>query len=322
MKLEVKHLRLIRAIAEEGSVTRAGNRLFLTQSALSHQLRDIETKLGVTLFDRVNKKMLLTSAGKRILIAANEILDHLDRLEEDVKRIASNQEGVLRISTECYTCYHWLPQVLKKFNVEYPGIDVKIIVEATGDPISAVLDGVIDVGLTNSARQNHKIRYQPLFRDEYVVIVSREHPFCSKSWISANDFHDQHLVIYSAPEENRVFQKILVPARVSPRRVSSVQLTEAIVEMVKAGLGIGILSKWSIAQQLESGMVKAIPLTKRGFCRTWYAATLKTKKPPAHLEAFIQLLANNSVLVSKTKPRDKPSKLRLIHAINPDASLT
>ncbi|HEY6247703.1 MAG TPA: LysR family transcriptional regulator [Pyrinomonadaceae bacterium] len=61
MKLEVRHLRLIRAIAEEGSVTRAGNRLFLTQSALSHQLRDIETKLGVTLFDRVNKKMLLTS---------------------------------------------------------------------------------------------------------------------------------------------------------------------------------------------------------------------------------------------------------------------
>jgi LysR family transcriptional regulator for metE and metH len=318
MKLEVRHLRLIRAIAQEGSVTRAGNRLFLTQSALSHQLRDIETKLGVTLFDRVNKKMLLTSAGKRILIAANEILDHLDRLEEDVKRIASNQEGVLRISTECYTCYHWLPQVLKRFNVEYPGIDVKIIVEATGDPITAVLDGVIDVGLTNSARQNNKIRYQALFRDEYVVIVSREHPFCSKSWISANDFRDQHLVIYSAPEENRVFQKILVPARVSPRRVSSVQLTEAIVEMVKAGLGIGILSKWSIAQQLESGMVKAIPLTKRGFCRTWYAATLKTKKPPAHLEAFIRLLANNSVLVSKTKPRDRPSKLRLIHAINPD----
>jgi LysR family transcriptional regulator, regulator for metE and metH len=322
MKLEVRHLRLIRAIAEEGSVTRAGNRLFLTQSALSHQLRDIETKLGVTLFDRVNKRMLLTSAGKRILIAANEILDHLDRLEEDVKRIASNQEGVLRISTECYTCYHWLPQVLKRFNVEYPGIDVKIIVEATGDPISAVLDGVIDVGLTNSARQNHKIRYQPLFRDEYVVIVSREHPFCSKPWISANDFHDQHLVIYSAPEENRVFQKLLVPARVKPRRVSSVQLTEAIVEMVKAGLGIGILSKWSIAQQLESGMVQAIPLTKGGFSRTWYAATLKTKKPPAHFEAFIRLLANNSVLVSKTKRREKPSKLRLIHAINPDATLT
>jgi LysR family transcriptional regulator for metE and metH len=322
MQLEVRHLRLIRAIAEEGSVTRAGNRLYLTQSALSHQLRDLETKLGVTLFARVNKKMLLTSAGQRILIAANEILEHLDRVAEDVKRIASNREGVLRISTECYTCYHWLPQVLKSFTVDYPGIDVKIIVEATGDPINALLDGVIDVGLTNSARQNSKLRYKPLFRDEFVVIVSKEHPFCAKSYISPNDFLDQHLIIYSAPEDNRVFQQILVPAGVTPKRVSSVRLTEAIVEMVKAGLGIGILSKWSIAQQLESGVVKAIPLTRRGFCRTWYAATLKTANPPEHLDAFIRLLANNSVLVSKTNKREKTSKLRLIHAIKADASLS
>jgi LysR family transcriptional regulator for metE and metH len=322
MQLEVRHLRLIRAIAEEGSVTRAGNRLYLTQSALSHQLRDLEARLGTPLFDRVNKKMLLTSAGQRILVAANEILDHLDRVAEDVKRIASNQEGVLRISTECYTCYHWLPQVLKRFSADYPGIDVRIIVEATGDPISALLDGVIDVGLTNSARQNNKLRYQPLFRDEFVVIVSKEHPLRTKSYVSANDFQDQHLIIYSTPEDNRVFQKILVPAGVTPKRVSSVRLTEAIVEMVKAGLGIGILSKWSIAQQLESGLVQAIPLTKRGFCRTWYAATLKSAKPPAHIDAFVRLLANNSVLVSKTRKRERSSKLRLIHAINPDAGLT
>src|SRR6185295_11461415 len=150
MKLEVRHLRLIRAIAEEGSVTKAGNRLFLTQSALSHQLRDLEVRLGANLFDRVNKKMLLTAAGQRILVAAKEILEHLDRVEEDVKRIASNREGVLRISTECYTCYHWLPPVLKTFNLQHPGIDIKIIVEATADPISALLDGVIDIGLTNS----------------------------------------------------------------------------------------------------------------------------------------------------------------------------
>jgi len=322
MKLEVRHLRLIQAISKEGSVTRAGDRLFLTQSALSHQLRDIETKLGAALFARVNKKMHLTSAGKRVLVAANEILDHLDRVEEDVKRIASNQEGIIRISTECYTCYHWLPPVLKRFNVDYPGIDVRIIVEATGDPINGLLDGLIDIGLTNTPRQNQKLRYQPLFRDEFVVIVSKEHPLCSKTYVSAKDFLDQHLIIYSTPEDNRVFQKILVPAGITPKRVSSVRLTEAIVEMVKAGLGIGILSKWSIAQQLEAGMVQAIPLTKRGFCRTWYAATLRTTKTPAHLDAFIRLLGNNAVLVSKTKKRERNSKLRLIHAINPDATLT
>lgn len=317
MQLEVRHLRLIRAIAEEGSVTKAGNRLFLTQSALSHQLRDLESRLGATLFDRVNKKMLLTPAGQRVLVAANEILDHLDRVEEDIKRIASNREGVLRISTECYTCYHWLPPVLKKFNAAYPGIDVKIIVEATGDPIRALLDGVIDIGLVNSPRQNRKLRYQPLFRDEFVVIVPRGHPLGSKRYISPADFMDEHLIIYSAPEETRAFRHILIPAGVTPKRVSSVRLTEAIVEMVKAGLGIGILSKWSIAQQLEAGMVQAVQLTKRGFFRTWHAAIPSNTRTP-HLDAFIRLLANNSVLVPEPKKRGKPSRLRLIRAINPD----
>jgi LysR family transcriptional regulator for metE and metH len=194
---------------------------------------------------------------------------------------------------------------LKKFNTEYPGIDVKIIVEATEDPIRALLEGAIDIGLTNSPRQNQKLRYQPLFRDEYVVIAAKEHPFCSKAYVSPRDFLDQHLIIYSAPEDNRVFQKLLVPSGISPKRISSVRLTEAIVEMVKAGLGIGILSKWSIAQQLEAGMVQAIPLTKRGFWRTWHAATLRSTKPPAHLDAFIRLLGNNSVLVQEAKETDQ-----------------
>jgi len=319
MQIEVRHLRLIRAIAEEGSVTKAGNKLYLTQSALSHQLRDLEAKLGATLFSRVNKKMLLTSAGQRILRAANEILDQLDRVEDDVKRIASNFEGVLRISTECYTCYHWLPPVLKTFNVDYPGIDVRIIVEATADPITALLDGKIDVGLVNSPRQNNKVRYQPLFRDEFVVITKKEHPLSLRPFVSPSDFQDQHLIIYSTPEDNCVFQKLLVPASVTPKRISSVRLTEAIVEMVKAGLGIGVLSKWSIAKELTTGTVQAIPLTKRGFFRTWHAATLRARQTQPHLDAFIRLLANNSVLVPEPKKRTQKSKLRVIRAIDTQA---
>jgi LysR family transcriptional regulator, regulator for metE and metH len=322
MQLEVRHLRLIRAIAEEGSVTKAGNKLYLTQSALSHQLRDLEAKLGATLFSRVNKKMLLTSAGQRVLRAANEILDQLDRVEDDVKRIASNFEGVLRISTECYTCYHWLPPVLKTFNVDYPGIDVRIIVEATADPITALLDGKIDVGLVNSPRQNNKVRYQPLFRDEFVVITKKEHPLSLRPFVSPSDFQDQHLIIYSAPEDNCVFQKLLVPASVTPKRISSVRLTEAIVEMVKAGLGIGVLSKWSIAKELAIGSVQAIPLTKRGFFRTWHAATLRARQTPPHLDAFTRLLANNSVLVPEPKKRTQKSKLRVIRAIDTQATPT
>src|SRR5215203_1368178 len=99
MNLEVRHLKLIKSIAEEGSVTRAGSRLYLTQSALSHQLRDVEDKLGVALFTRMNKRMVLTPAGERLLASAHNVLDELKRTEEDLRHIALERERILRIST-------------------------------------------------------------------------------------------------------------------------------------------------------------------------------------------------------------------------------
>src|SRR5215213_1979984 len=124
MKLEIRHLKLIKAIAREGSVTKAGNRLHLTQSALSHQLRDAEQKLGARLFTRLNKRMLLTPAGERLLVSADNVL------EEIIRQIALSREGVLRLSTQCYTCYHWLPSMLKLFQQKFPRVDVQIMVEA------------------------------------------------------------------------------------------------------------------------------------------------------------------------------------------------
>ena len=115
MDLEVRHLKLIAAVADYGGLTQAGHRLHLTQSALSHQLRDIEDKLGLRLFLRMRKKMPLTPAGERLLRSARLVLDEMRRAEEDLRQTASGREGVLRLSTECNTCYHWLPSRLRLF---------------------------------------------------------------------------------------------------------------------------------------------------------------------------------------------------------------
>src|SRR6266478_8744066 len=111
MHLEIRHLKLVAAVAETGSITRAGNRLHLTQSALSHQLRDAEEQLGVPLFERRNARMFLTPAGERLLQAARTVLDELARAEKEIQKCNGDgaAKGVLRLSTECYTVYHWLP---------------------------------------------------------------------------------------------------------------------------------------------------------------------------------------------------------------------
>ncbi|MEN3335779.1 MAG: LysR family transcriptional regulator, regulator for metE and metH [Blastocatellia bacterium] len=300
LHLEVRHLRLIETVAREGGITKAANRLHLTQSALSHQLRDIEEKLGTPLFIRLNKRMLLTQAGERLLGAAPLVLDELRRAEEDIRQIALHREGMLRISTECYTCYHWLPAVLKPFQEVFPRVEVRIIVEATRRPIEALLDGRLDLAITSTATRNRKLMFKPLFRDELAVIVSPEHPLAAHPYVTAKDLAAEHLLVYALPNEDlTVFQKVLMPAGVKPRQVSRVELTEAIIEMVKAGMGISVMARWAVAPHVEAGLLRVLPLTARGLHRQWSAVMIRHKAQPPYLRKFVELIASHSPTQSK-----------------------
>src|SRR5262245_53111190 len=150
MDLELRHLRLLAAIVDEGGVTPAARRLHLTQSALSYQLRDAEDRLGTALFLRVGKKMVLTPAGEELLASARRILADVERTEERVRGFGTGATGTIRLSTECYTCYHWLPQVMDPFRRAYPGVDVRIDVDATRRTVPALLAGTLDVGIISS----------------------------------------------------------------------------------------------------------------------------------------------------------------------------
>src|SRR5262245_52175995 len=135
MDLEVRHMKLVQAVAAHGSLTRAGGELHLTQSALSHQLRDIETRLGTALFLRVGKRMVLTPAGEQLLRSARDVLSLIGRAEEEVRRYAGTNGAVLRLSTECYTCYHWLPPLLQAYASAHPNVEVQVVAEATPHPL-------------------------------------------------------------------------------------------------------------------------------------------------------------------------------------------
>src|SRR5262245_55316002 len=181
--LEIRHLRLISAIAETGGVTRAGERLHLSQSALSHQLRDIEERLGALLFHRIGKRMVLTPDGQELLRSATEVLEILGRTEQAIKQRSAGGAGVLRISTGCYTCYHWLPAILKEYRMTHPKVDVQVDASATGDVLRSLLDGRIDLAVVIERTRDHRVIEHPLFEDEFVVIMAPDHPLASKSFV-------------------------------------------------------------------------------------------------------------------------------------------
>src|ERR671930_334844 len=134
--IEVRHLRLVSAIADSGTLPRAGDRLHLTQSALSHQLRDIESRLGAALFLRVGKRLVLTPAGERLLASAREVLERLQQTEHEIRCMGQDHAGLLRLTTECYTCYHWLSPILMRYRRRFPRAEVRIDVNATPNTIA------------------------------------------------------------------------------------------------------------------------------------------------------------------------------------------
>jgi LysR family transcriptional regulator for metE and metH len=291
-KLEVRHLKLLVTVAEEGSVTEAGRRLHLTQSALSHQLRDAEEKLGTALFLRLGRKMVLTPAGDRLIACARRVLEELTNTEGQIEGLNGGARGEIRLSTECYTCYHWLPPVLQKFHGKFSRVEVNIVASATSNPSAALLEGKLDIAIMSCPPRNKSVRVTPMFEDELVFAMSPRHRLASASAVRPKDLETETVLIYPPREESTLINKILKPAGVEAQRVIEVPLTEAIVELAAAGTGIGFLARWAVAPSVEAGKVAIRPLSGRGFRRQWYAVTLRNQPTPAFLAEFLTLLSS------------------------------
>ncbi len=294
MRLEIRHLRLLKSVAEQGSVTEAAKRLHLTQSALSHQLRDAENKLGTALFLRLGKKMVLTAAGEKLLISAKHILEELKAAESLVEGLNGDTRGVIRLTTECYTCYHWLPSLLKKFHTRYSKVEINIDVNATRRPADALLEGKLDIAIMNTPPKNKTLRLTHMFEDELVLVMSPRHRLAAYSHVPPKELGEETVLIYPPREESTLLNQVLRPAGVEPKRIIEAPLTEAIVEMAAAEAGIGFLAKWAVAPYVEAGRLVARPVSTRGFRRQWYAVTLKNQPMPDYLAAFLELLANRT----------------------------
>ena len=290
--VDMRHLRLIAAIAEHGSMTAAADTLALTQPALSHQLRELESRLRSPLFVRTGRRMVLTPAGEQLAVIARAVLPQIDGFERQVlEGELTAPRGTIRIATQCYTAYHWLPAVLRSFRDRWPSVELRVGAEHTAAPLQALREGALDLAIVYHRAVDKRVRLEPLFDDEMVLIVSPEHRFAKREHISVEDLEDEHLFVYStAGRTSMVLNDILEPAGIAPKEITRIQLTEAIIELVAAGLGAAILAKWSVQPAVASRMVNMLRLGRRGYSRTWYAATRSGDVTPAFQFDLIELL--------------------------------
>jgi LysR family transcriptional regulator for metE and metH len=302
--LDSRHLRLVAEVARTESVTRAADRLNVTQSAVSHQLREIEDRLGTPIFIRSGRRMLPTPAGRLLVDAAAGVLDAIREAEARVSQLARNTGAELRVASHCYTGYHWLPSLISGLRSRYPDCSVRIAPEFTLNPIAALLDGKLDLAIVNEPSDDKRLRMRQLFEDEYVAVVHPRHPWASRAFVTPEDLAAEPLYLYSrAIENNFVVKRVIRPAGLELQHVTHLQLTEGILEMIKAGLGSSVLPKWSIARVITSGSVKAIRITKSGVFRKWYAATLSGVQATPFIDDFIRLLIKQGPAARKIARR-------------------
>jgi LysR family transcriptional regulator, regulator for metE and metH len=292
--LELKDLRLVQAVAECGSVTRAAQKVHITQSGLSHQLADLEDRVGSPLFFRLHGKMLPTPAGERLLQEAPALLERMKCLECELQQIVGGGRGKLRVSSECYTCYSWIPRVLPAFRKKYPGVDFEIVAEATWHALDALLNGRVDIAFSYLPPRDRRLSAQPLFHDQVLAILSPSHALAKKSYLRAEDFADQTLLLHGTLESSFVYNSVLKPEGIMPAGSIAIGLTEAILETAAAGMGIGCIAEWAARDWLRSGKLVGVPITDKGVHRDWQAVSLKARKRPAHEEYFIHLLAKRA----------------------------
>ncbi|MBV4360125.1 LysR family transcriptional regulator [Pinibacter aurantiacus] len=272
------HFRLVDTIVKEGTLTKAADTLFLTQSALSHQLKELENEVGVTIFHRKGKKLELSLEGKRFLCSAEKILTELKSLETDLHNFKTGDIGTLKVTTQCYTAYHWLPPIIKYYKKMSPGIDIHVVSAATHLPLEYLLKGDLDVAIVRNKIDNPQIHYEPIFQDKLFAIVSREHPLAKKKCITIKDLEGEELFLhFSNPATGNIpiVENLMQEQGVRPKHVHRIHYTDAIIEMVNANMGITVMADWIVQPYLESKDIVAKPMPKEVASRTWYAASCK-----------------------------------------------
>ncbi len=272
-RLDLRHLRMIVAIAETGGVGQAVKLLGVTPSALTHRIREAERRLGLALYARVKGRLRPTPAGEVLRNAAERLLTDLDRAETDAYALAGGVEHVVRLGIGFYTAYHWLPGFLGRLATTAPEIEIEVVAGAARQPFDMLRDGGIDLAIVAGDPAGPGLAAFRLFDDELVAIMAPGHPLAARPHIVADDFTEEVYLTYSystipGHEHDRLFH----PAGVHPRRYVNVELPEAIVELVAAGFGVSILARWAVAPHIRWGSIAHARVTEGGLDIVWFAA--------------------------------------------------
>ncbi len=283
------HLRIVAALEQFGTLTEAASHLCLSQSALSHQIRHLERKLGTPVWEKVGRRLRLTPSGERILESAGRVLPILEQTERTLRAFAQGKHGVLRLGVECYPCYEWLTGVIGDYLAALPEIEIDIVQQFQFSGVQGLLEREIDLLITPDRGVEPQLDYVALFDYELVLLVAQSHPLAALQSVQPAQLADEVLITFPvASERIDILSQFLWPAGIRPRTQRTVASIDIMLQLVAIQQGVCALPRW-----LANRYSKRLPVVPLGLggglVRSLFAAIRKEDASLKHLSRFLEL---------------------------------
>jgi len=288
---EIKHLKTLATLANTGNLRKAAEQLFTSQSALSHQIKELEKRLNAPLFIRNTSPVQFTEQGQVLLTLAEKILPEIAHANQQLKQGVNSPEKLL-LAIACHACFQWLLPLTTQFSALYPKLDIEFIDQIfLNNDDKEQKKQPIDVLFTDEINHHEQYIYQEIGQFEVVAVFSKQNKLNQKNKnanISASDFNQQTLLTYPVkPEQLDIFNLFLNQHQQKPKSIKQVANSHVILQMVAANMGIATLPDWLVNSLSKQSLVQTKRIGEQGIFKTLYARYHSSNKQVKIIEQLI-----------------------------------
>ena len=294
--MELWQLRTFRAVAENLNFTKASEQLFLTQSAVSHQIKALEEEFGVPLIIRGKRGVKLTDAGKKALVYAEKILDEAEEMREFVAGREKALAGRVRVAAATQALVYLFAPLFEEFMDEFESVELVFrTTVSTEQTVEDILNGASDVGFASLAVYSPNLEIVELFEDELVLVCGKKHGLANKAEVPIRQLADQRWILFERGASiRRTTDNFFKQNKIEPETALESNDTYFIKIMIEHGLGISLLPAWSVASEIESGELKIVKVKKLNLRRSVAMVSMKGLQP-APIRAFTNFIYERKI---------------------------
>ncbi|BBL69641.1 LysR family transcriptional regulator [Methylogaea oryzae] len=302
MNLTLRQIRVFERVARRSSFTRAAEELFLTQPAVSMQIKQFEDTIGLPLFERLGKKIYLTTAGEEMYRLCRTIIQQLDEAEQFIEELKGTEGGILKVSVAS-TVHYFAIRLLAEFRRRYPKVHINLQVTNRKGLLRQLEDNDADIVLMGQPPEDHDLMSEAFMENPLVVIAPADHRLKDKHPVTLADLKDEIFLMREAGSGTRgSVERFFADKGVQIRTSMEMNTNEAIKQGVEVGLGLGIVSLHTVEQELESGRLAMLDVESFPLMRQWYMVHRSGKRLSVVGQAFKEFVRTEAGRFVKGMP--------------------